>query len=157
MQLNYNLWYDRLVKPMDVLKRKEMMYQGGGTNVNGSAQTKKLWWIGFSFNASPRYNDFYEARSPGRVFRNTGSWSANLWYEGNAAKKYSGTVNLTAGGGGRLRRIKATHSSTSLRRIASPLTWAAGSFGALGASGIWMFGAVTGGSGVLPDCGSIGT
>jgi hypothetical protein len=119
MQLNYNLWYDRLVKPMDLLKRKEMMYQGGGTNVNGSAQTKKLWWVGFSFNASPKYNDFYEARSPGRVFRNKGSWSTNLWYEGNAAKKYSGTVNLTAGGGGIFHRKTLETTLTGKVRFSS--------------------------------------
>ncbi len=119
IQINYNLWYDRLVKPMDLLKRKEMMYQGGGTNVNGNAQTKKLWWVGFSINASPRYNDFYEARTPGRVFRNTGSWSVNLWYEGNAAKKLSGTVNLTTGEGGIFHRKTYETTLTGKVRFSS--------------------------------------
>lgn len=106
MQLNYNLWYNRLVTPIDALKRKEMMYQNLGTNINGSAQTKKLWWFGFSFNVNANYNDFYEPRAPkeGRVFHNKGSVGLNLWYESNSAKKFSGTASIFGGTGGVFHR-----------------------------------------------------
>lgn len=119
MRLNYNLWYDRLVSPMDNLGRKEMMYMNLGTNINGNAQTKKLWWVGFSFNASAPYNDFYEARERGRVFRNRGSVGLNLWYEGNSTKKFSGTASLFGGTGGVFHRKSFETTLTGKLRFSS--------------------------------------
>lgn len=101
MQLNVNFWYNQLVTPIDFLKRKDLMYQNIGYNVNGNAQTKKLWWFGFNLYRNEKSNDFYEARrSFGRVFRNAASTGLNVWYESNTAKKYSYTafINPRAGG-----------------------------------------------------------
>ncbi|HQW84851.1 MAG TPA: DUF5916 domain-containing protein, partial [Ferruginibacter sp.] len=44
MRMNINFFYSRLVTPIDILQRKEMMYQNAGINYNFNAQTKKLWW-----------------------------------------------------------------------------------------------------------------
>lgn len=104
IRINTNLWYNRLVTPIDVMKRKELMYQNLGYNVNANAQTKKLWWFGFNFSINEKYNDFYEPRSAGRVFRNTGSKSLNLWYESNTAKKISWTANFNPSTGGVFNR-----------------------------------------------------
>lgn len=104
MHLNFNLWHSRLVTPIDVLKRNEMMYQNTGWNVNGNAQSKKLWFVGFSFNHNFKFNDFYEARDLGRVFRNKGNHNINLWYESNSAKKLSWNTDINIGGGGIFKR-----------------------------------------------------
>ena len=100
MGLNFNAWYGRLVTPIDNLKRRSMMFQNAGFNVNGFAQTKKLTWFGFNINKNLPYNDFYEPRSFGRVFHNKGSFGVSLWYESNSAKKYSWTTNVFTGVGG---------------------------------------------------------
>ena len=89
MRININGWYSRLVTPIDILKRKEMMYQNAGINLNFNAQTKKLWWFGMNINGGPNDNDFYEPRSYGRVFQNKGRINANVWWESNFAKKFS--------------------------------------------------------------------
>lgn len=104
MRLNFNFWYNRLVSPLDVLQRKSMMYQNAGGNVNGNAQTKKLWWIGGSINWGFDYNDFYEARLRGRVFRNKGSIGINGWWDSNPAKKLSWGGSLFVGTGGVFNR-----------------------------------------------------
>lgn len=104
MRINMNGWYGRLVSPIDPLRRSKMMYQNLGGNINGSAQTKKLRWFGFSFNVNADYNDFYEPRYYGRVFHNRGSYGLNVWYESNAAKKYSWTATLFGGTGGVFKR-----------------------------------------------------
>lgn len=107
MRINLNFWYGRLVSPIDNLRRKKMMYQNLGGNINGNAQTKKLQWIGFSLNMNADYNDFYEPRSYGRVFHNKGSYGLNVWYESNNAKKLSWTGTLFAGTGGVFHRTSA--------------------------------------------------
>ncbi len=104
MRINFNAWYGRLVSPIDILRRKEMMYQNAGFNFNGNAQTKKLQWLGFSANFNADYNDFYEPRSYGRVFHNRGSVGASFWFESNSAKKLSWTGSLFAGTGGVFKR-----------------------------------------------------
>jgi hypothetical protein len=119
MRINFNAWYGRLVSPIDVLKRKEMMYQNTGLNINGNAQTKKLRWIGFSFNASADYNDFYEPRSYGRVFHNRGSVGMYVWYESNSAKKLSWTGNIFTGTGGVFKRTSLEINVTEKIRFNS--------------------------------------
>jgi len=104
IRINTNLWYNRLVTPIDVLKRKELMYQNLGYNVNANAQAKKLWRAGFNFSINEKYNDFYEPRSFGRVFRNTGSKSLKIWHQSNAAKKVSWTSYLNPSTGGVFNR-----------------------------------------------------
>ncbi|MEN9569708.1 MAG: hypothetical protein RL172_939 [Bacteroidota bacterium] len=99
MRINFNGWYSRLVSPMDALKRKEMMYQNAGLNVNSNAQLKNLWWVGFNINGGPHRNDFYEPRSEGRVFKDKGRINLNLWWESNFAKKLSWGGNAQLGKG----------------------------------------------------------
>ena len=100
MQLNVNFWYNTLVTPIDIFKRKNLMYQNIGYNINGNAQTKKLWWFGFNLYRNEKNNDFYEPRSYGRVLRNKGSLGLNLWFESNTAKKFSWTTYINPSGGG---------------------------------------------------------
>lgn len=96
-RINVNLNYSRLMSPLDNLRRKEMMYQRAGLNINGNAQLKNLWWMGFNFNLNAPYNDFYEPREYGRVFRNKSTSGLNLFVESNTAKKFS--FNASAFGG----------------------------------------------------------
>ncbi|MEP7165257.1 MAG: DUF5916 domain-containing protein [Ferruginibacter sp.] len=119
MRINLNAWYGRLVSPIDNLRRKEMMYQNAGGNINGNAQTKKLQWVGFSLNVSAAYNDFYEPRSFGRVFHNKGSEGLYVWYESNSAKKLSWTGNIFAGTGGVFKRTSLEYNATGKVRFSS--------------------------------------
>lgn len=100
MRLNYNVWHSRLVTPMDALKRKDMMFQNAGTNINGSVQSKKLWWAGFSLSANSNFNDFYEPRYAGKVLKNKGNFGGGLWYESNGGKKFYWGINTFARTGG---------------------------------------------------------
>ncbi|MEP7255824.1 MAG: DUF5916 domain-containing protein [Ferruginibacter sp.] len=104
LRINTNLFYSRLVTPIDILRRKSMMYQSASINFNFNAQTKKLWWIGANINGGPNRNDFYEPRSYGRVFKDKGRINVNLWWESNSAKKLSWGGNLYAGTGGVFNR-----------------------------------------------------
>lgn len=119
MRINLNGWYGRLVSPIDPERRSKMMYQNLGGNINGSAQTKKLRWFGFSFNVNADYNDFYEPRKYGRVFHNRGSYGLNVWYESNSAKKYSWTGSLFGGTGGVFKRKSYEISLTGKARFSS--------------------------------------
>lgn len=100
IRINTNGWYSRLVSPIDILRRKTMMYQNAGLNFNFNAQTKKLWWIGANINGGPSYNDFYEPRTYGRVFHNKGRIGLNLWWESNSSKKLSWSGSMFGGVGG---------------------------------------------------------
>lgn len=119
IRTNANLWYNRLVTPIDILKRKELMYQNLGYNVNANVQSKKLWWVGFNFSINEKYNDFYEPRTFGRVFRNTGSKSLNVWYESNNAKKVSFTTYLNPSTGGIFKRKSLDLGATMKLRFNS--------------------------------------
>ena len=110
MQLNFNLFYSRLVSPIDNFKGKDLMYQSLGGNINGNAQTKKLQGIGFNIFINDRYNDFYEPRYYGRVFRNKGSKGLSIWYESNSSKKYSWSFSLAPGTGGVFKRTSFDYS-----------------------------------------------
>ncbi|MBK7884654.1 MAG: hypothetical protein IPJ81_13375 [Chitinophagaceae bacterium] len=99
MRVNADVWFSRLVSPIDILNRKDFMYQSAGANVNANAQTKKLWWFGINMNWGARNNDFYEARNKGRVFQNKGKRSINAWWESNSAKKLSWGGNIFTGTG----------------------------------------------------------
>jgi len=104
LRLNFNSFYSRLVTPIDLLKRKEMMYQNGGGNVNMNGQTKKLWFVGANVNWGYNYNDFYEARLPGRVFKNKGRIGMAIWWNSNQAKKLSWGGEVFTGVGGVFNR-----------------------------------------------------
>jgi Domain of unknown function (DUF5916) len=104
LRLNFNSYYSRLVTPIDLLKRKEMMYQNGGGNVNMNGQTKKLWFVGTNVNWGYNYNDFYETRVPGRVFKNKGRIGIGVWWNSNESKKLSWGGEVFTGKGGVFKR-----------------------------------------------------
>ena len=104
IRINANGWYSRLVKPIDIFRRKELMYQGSGINFNFNAQTKKLWWIGVNFNGGPKRNDFYEPRKMGSFFTDKGRIGMNVWWESNSAKKLSWYGSIFGGTGGVFKR-----------------------------------------------------
>jgi hypothetical protein len=119
IRINANFWYSRLVKPIDILRRKEMMYQGAGINFNFNGQTKKLWWVGININGGPNRNDFYEPRSPGRVFQDKGRIGMNVWWESNSAKKLSWGGSLFAGTGSVFKRTTVEYNLYGKIRFSS--------------------------------------
>lgn len=104
LRVNLNGYYNRLVTPIDILKRKELMFAGSGLNVNMNGQTKKLWSFGAGINKGFAYNDFYETRDRGRVFRNKGSIGFNARIESNSSKKISWNARIFTGTGGVFHR-----------------------------------------------------
>jgi hypothetical protein len=108
LHLNFNSFYSRLVTPIDLLQRKNMMYQSAGGNVNANGPTKKLWYVGANLNWGFNYNDFYEARVPGRVFQNRGRIGLDIWWNSNQAKKLSWGGEVYAGEGGVFKRKSIT-------------------------------------------------
>ncbi|MBL7702255.1 MAG: carbohydrate binding family 9 domain-containing protein [Ferruginibacter sp.] len=104
MRMNINGWYSRLVKPIDIYRRKELMYQGAGINFNFNAQTKKLWWFGVNVNGGPKRNDFYEPRKTGSFFTDKGRVGMNVWWESNFAKKLSWYGSVFGGTGSVFKR-----------------------------------------------------
>ena len=119
IRVNINGWYSRLVSPLDILRRKEMMYQNAGLNLNFNAQTKKLWWFGINVNGGPNNNDFYEPRNKGRVFENKGRINTNIRWESNSAKKLSWGGSLYAGTGGVFHRKNFDYSLFGKIRFSS--------------------------------------
>ncbi|UEG50937.1 carbohydrate binding family 9 domain-containing protein [Ferruginibacter lapsinanis] len=103
-KLNWEVWYGRLVSPIDLLRRREMMYQNAGGNINFNAQIKNLWTFGATLDFGLPYNDFYEARSHGRVFQNKGRVGLSGWWSSNAAKKLSWGGNFFTGTGSVFQR-----------------------------------------------------
>lgn len=99
-RVNFNNFYSRLATPIDLLKRKNLMYQSAGGNVNINGQTKKLWWVGANVNWRFNSNDYYEPRAYGRVWRNKGRLNAGFWWESNSAKKLSWGGEFFTGTGG---------------------------------------------------------
>ncbi len=108
LRLNFNTFYSRLVTPLDVLDRKEMIYQNGGGNVNMNGQTKKLWFLGAAFNWRYNNNDFYESRVAGRVFQDKGRVNMGLFWGSNEAKKFSWGGEVFAGTGNIFKRKSIT-------------------------------------------------
>ena len=119
LRVNANIYYSRLVSPIDNLRRKEMMYQNAGLNINVHAQTKKLWFVRLNINAGPAYNDFYEPRENGRVFRNKGRIGLNVRWESNSAKKLSWNGSVFTGLGGVFNRKSIDLSLGGKFRVSS--------------------------------------
>ena len=103
-RLNTNIFYSRLVSPLDLLKRKEMMYQNTSYNFNANGQLKNLWWVGANINGGLNRNDFYEPRKYGRVFKDKPRVYTNAWWESNSAKKISWGGNISLGKGAYFNR-----------------------------------------------------
>lgn len=79
--LNFNAQYNRRLKPSD--------YKGANINANVNGQLKNLWYAGFFVAYEPEYNDFYEPRVEGRVFKGWESRIVGGFFESNNAKKYN--------------------------------------------------------------------
>ncbi len=108
LHLNFNSFYSRLVTPIDIFKRKGFMYQSAGGNVNANGQLKSLWYVGVNVNWGFNYNDYYEARVPGRVFQNKGRVGMDIWWNSNEAKKLSWGGEVYGGQGGVFKRRSIT-------------------------------------------------
>jgi hypothetical protein len=85
-----------------------MMFQSASGNVNMNGQLKNLWYVGANINWGFNYNDFYEARVPGRVFQNKGRIGMVVWWNSNEAKKLSWGGEVFAGTGGIFKRKSIT-------------------------------------------------
>jgi hypothetical protein len=79
--LNFNVSYSRRYKPSD--------FQNSNINANVNGQLKNLWFVGFLAGYEPEFNDFYEPRRPGKVFKGWSNWFVDAWVETNSSKKYS--------------------------------------------------------------------
>jgi hypothetical protein len=77
--LNINGYYSRKLKPT--------AYQNANFNINANGQMKNLWFVGALFGYEPHYNDFYEPRMEGKMFRGWSDWFVDGWVETNNAKK----------------------------------------------------------------------
>lgn len=76
---NFNANYSRLLKPS--------AYQNANFNVNANGQMKNLWFVGALVGYEPQYNDFYEPRQAGRMFRGWSDYFIDAWVQTNNAKK----------------------------------------------------------------------
>ncbi len=103
MRVNFNNWFSRLVKPIDIYN-KDNMYQSGGGNVNVNGQLKNQWRVGVNINWGFKNNDFYEARSEGRVFTNKGRLGLFTWWNSRNGKKFTWGGNFGTSGGGIFKR-----------------------------------------------------
>ena len=104
INMNVNGSYSRLVSPIDILKRKELMYQTGIINYNFNARTKKLWQVGLGMNYRFADNDFYEPRDFGRFFKNKGRSRFYTYFQSNNAKKISWNGGVSTRYGGIFKR-----------------------------------------------------
>lgn len=119
MRINFNLWYGRLVTPIDSAKRPSLMYQNMGFNFNGNGQTKKLQNLGFLIEHNFGNNDFYEPRYYGKFYHSPGSTGFNFWYESNSAKKYSFNSSVYFSSGGVFGRFNQQYSIAGKARFSS--------------------------------------
>jgi Domain of unknown function (DUF5916) len=109
MGMNFNGSVSRLFKPLDPLKQKGHMFQEYFTAINFFGQTKKLWNFYSNINNRIQANDYYEARTEGRVFKRGGRSSLFLNINSNEAKKYSFGFGLGLRKG---RQFKSTYGTT---------------------------------------------
>jgi hypothetical protein len=79
--LNFNAFYSELFHPLT--------YQNANINVNVNGQLHNLLQFSLDLGYEPSTNNFYEARSPGRVFKGWSDWFINGSLQTNNAKKYS--------------------------------------------------------------------
>ena len=119
MNINANLGYSWLVSPIDFFRGRDNMFETVDFNMNGSAQTKKLWSVSFNAHIGTPYNDFYEARDYGRVFWNKGSKGIDLFVQSNTTKKLSVGVELFTGEGGVFHRTSFSPSVGATLRFSN--------------------------------------
>ena len=114
-----NIFYGRLVSPIDFLKRKQNMFAKLDFSMDASAQSKKLWYYELHMHIGTEYNDYYESRDFGRIFHNKGSKGINFEVRTNNAKKISGTFGLFTGTGGVFKRTSFDPSASVKYRFSS--------------------------------------
>ncbi len=119
MRMNVNGSLSRLLTPLDILKRKEMMFQYASVNYNFNGQTKKLAYLGINLSFRPNGNDFYEARKPGRAYKYGHSEGFSAYYESNDAKKFSFESSLSGRKGGVFARRNLYYSLSGKIRFNS--------------------------------------
>lgn len=78
--LNFNTYYSRRLAPST--------YQNANFNINANGQMKNLWYVGALFGYDFAYNDFYEPRVPGKMFRGWSDYFLDFWFETNNSKKF---------------------------------------------------------------------
>jgi hypothetical protein len=84
--LNFNANFSQLYTKIGTLDPK---FQNGDFNTNLNVQMKSLHWFGMYVGFRMGQNDFYEPRQTGYYFYRGKSVATGLWFESNAAKKYS--------------------------------------------------------------------
>ena len=80
LYLNFNTYYSRQLKPS--------VYRAANFNININGQMKNLWQVGALVAYEPKYNDFYESRIKGQLFKGWSDYFVDGWFETNDAKKY---------------------------------------------------------------------
>lgn len=85
-RINFNAYYSRRYAPS--------AYKNSMLNINANGQLKNLWFVGALVGYEPKYNDFYEPRVNGRVFKGWTDWFVDGWVETNQSKKYSVNAEL---------------------------------------------------------------
>ena len=78
---NFNVSYQRQLKPA--------AFRSSNINMNVNGQLKNLWYVGLALGYEPRFNDFFEPREAGRVFKGWSNMYYMAWFESNNSKKYS--------------------------------------------------------------------
>lgn len=73
---------------------KPRQYQELEAYLQINSQLKNLWDVGIRLGANPQGNDFYEARTKGRVFKSPGNKRGGFYVNSNRAKKYSFDVDV---------------------------------------------------------------
>ncbi|MFI5185541.1 MAG: DUF5916 domain-containing protein [Chitinophagales bacterium] len=79
--LNFNGYYSRQLIPAE--------YKNANFNINANSQLKNLWYIGALVGYDFKYNDFYEPRVAGRVFKGWSDWFVDGWFQSNQSKRYN--------------------------------------------------------------------
>jgi hypothetical protein len=79
--LNFNAYYSRRVTPA--------AYRNANFNANVNGQLKNLWYVGALIGFEPKFNDFNEPRSEGRVFKGWTDYFVDGWFQTSNAKKYN--------------------------------------------------------------------
>ena len=87
-------------------------YQYFRINGNINSQLKNLWYIYINGDIKPANNDFYEARLPGKMVKQPGSWMKGFSISTNSAKKYTSSIGV-------FHRVSAKYNTSNLGMDAS--------------------------------------
>jgi len=81
LYLNFNAYYSRQLLPA--------AYKNAVININANSQLKSLWFVGTVVGHDLKYNDFFEPRVAGRVFKGWSDWYIDSWFQTNQSKRYN--------------------------------------------------------------------